>query len=103
MFGAGTENEIALNNPKENPLKALMELNENAEQVAKMYAGLQGDEKAKFEREVTGLLFLDNQQTNTTTTRQAVLVKQCQRRTLSTFFRLCMKIFPSSRSSSTTS
>ena len=70
MFGAGTENEIALNNPKENPLKALMELNENAEQVAKMYAGLQGDEKAKFEREITGLLFLDNQQTNTTTTRQ---------------------------------
>ena len=70
VFGAGTENEIALNNPKENPLKALMELNENAEQVAKMYAGLQGDEKAKFEREITGLLFLDNQQTNTTTTRQ---------------------------------
>ena len=43
MFGASTENEIALDNPKENPLKALMELNENAEQVAKMYAGLEGD------------------------------------------------------------
>lgn len=70
VFGAGTANEIALDNPKENPLKALMELNENAEQVAKMYAGLQGDEKSKFEREVTGLLFLDNQQTGTTTTRQ---------------------------------
>lgn len=70
VFGAGTPNEIALDNPKENPLKALMMLNENAEQVAKMYAGLQGDEKSKFEREVTGLLFLDNQQTNTTTTRQ---------------------------------
>ena len=70
VFGAGTANEIALDNPKENPLKALMELNENAEQVAKMYKGLQGDEKAKFELEVTGLLFLDNQQTGTTTTRQ---------------------------------
>ena len=70
VFGAGTENEIALDDPKANPLKALMMLNENAERVEKLYNGLEGDEKLKFEREVTGLLFLDNRQTGTTTTRQ---------------------------------
>ena len=70
VFGAGTKNEIALDNPKDNPLKSLLTLEENADKVVALYKSLQGNEKTNFESEITTLLFLDNKTSNTTTTRQ---------------------------------